>query len=59
MEQPVRERMPLQTIDDLLATARARVDRLDPVAARTEADLIGGFTGWVDAGMPVERLPSR
>jgi len=131
--------MPARTIDDLLATARARLDRLDPVAARQEAeagaividtrcaearrkagvipgsvhvplsvlywrldptsghddkrlsdrdrrvilvcadgyssslaaatlrdlgfsratDLIGGFNGWADAGMPVERLASK
>jgi rhodanese-related sulfurtransferase len=30
--------MPAQTIDDLLNTARARLDRLDPAAARTEAE---------------------
>lgn len=29
--------MPIRTIDDLLATARARLDRLDPAAARVEA----------------------
>jgi len=30
--------MPVQTIDDLLATARARLDRLGPAAARDEAE---------------------
>jgi rhodanese-related sulfurtransferase len=30
--------MPVQTIDDLLATARARLDRLDAAAVREEAE---------------------
>jgi len=30
--------MPSQTIDDLIRAARARLDRLDPAAAREEAD---------------------
>jgi rhodanese-related sulfurtransferase len=30
--------MPVQTINDLLQTARARLDRLDPASARVEAE---------------------
>ena len=52
-------------VDRLLAAARMRLVRLEPLAAatvielgRNATDVVGGFAAWRTAGLPVEHRMS-